>query len=66
MTRLYIQKLTRGLEKRLRIFNSNEYKRQQLIKNQLSTADFDIKNWLKVLYKQYFFYVTMIICFARC
>ena len=66
MTKLYIQKFTRGLEKRLRIFNSNEYERQQLMKHQLVTADFDIKSWLKVLYKQYFFYLTKIICFARC
>ena len=33
----------------LRILNSNEYKRQQLIKHQLFTADVDIKSWLKVL-----------------
>ena len=59
-----LKKLTRGLEKRLTIFNSNEYKRQQLIKHQLSNADFGIKSWLKVLYKQYFFYLTTIICLA--
>ena len=35
--------------KNLRILNSNEYKRQQLIKHQLFTADVDIKSWLKVL-----------------
>ena len=38
----------------------------QLIKHQLFTAEVDIKSWLKVLYKQCFFYPTMIICFARC
>ena len=38
----------------------------KLIKIQLFTADIDIKSWCKVLYKQCFFYLTMIICFARC
>jgi len=38
--------------KNSKILNSNEYKRQQLIKHQLFTADVDIKIWLKVLYKQ--------------
>ena len=41
-------------------------KAKQLIKHQLFTADVDIKSWLKVLYKQSLFYLTMIICFARC
>ena len=36
-----------------KILNSNEYKRQQLIKHHLFTADVDIKNWLKVLNKQF-------------
>ena len=53
-------KITRGLETRLRILNSNEYKRQQLIKHQHFTADIVIKSWLKVLNKQCFFYLTMI------
>ena len=35
--------------KNLKILNSNENKRQQLIKHQLFTADVDIKSWLKVL-----------------
>ena len=38
----------------------------QLIKHQLFTAEVYIKSWLKVLYKQCFFYPTMVICFARC
>ena len=49
--------------KNLTILNCKEYKRQQLIKHQLFTADVDIK---KVLNKQCFFYLTMIIFFARC
>ena len=44
---------------------SNKDKRQKLIKHQLFTTDFDIKSWLKVMYKQCFLYLTMIICFAR-
>ena len=51
--------------KSLKSLNSNEYKRQKLIKHQLFTTDVDIKSWLKVLYEQCFFYVTMMICFAR-
>ena len=41
-------------------------KAKQLRKHQLFTADVDIKSWLKVLYKQCWLYLTMIICFARC
>ena len=49
----------------LKILNSNEYKRQQLKKHQLFTAD-ACWRWLN-LNKQCFFYLTaMIICFARC
>jgi len=62
-------KITRGLKneiKNLTILNGKEYKRQKLIKHELFTADVDIKSWLKVLNKQCFFYLTMIICFARC
>ena len=45
---------------------TNEYKRQQLIKHQLVTAsDVDFTSWLKVFFKQSFFYLTMIICSAR-
>ena len=49
----------------LKILNSKEYKRQQLKKHQLFTADVDA-GLTKVLNKQSFFYLTMIICFARC
>ena len=42
-------KRSRNEIKNLKILNSNEYKRQQLIKHQLFTADVDIKSWLKVL-----------------
>ena len=34
---------------------NNEYKRQQLMKHQLFTADVDIKSWFKVLNEQRFF-----------
>ena len=53
MTRLYaVFKNYKGSGneiKNLKILNSNEYKRQQLMKHQLFTADVDIKSWLKVL-----------------
>ena len=52
--------------KNLKILNSNDYKRQKLIRHQLFTADVDMKRWLKVFYKPCFFYLTRIICFARC
>ena len=39
MTRLYIQKLRGNEIKNLTILYSNEYKRQQLIKHQLFTAE---------------------------
>ena len=51
--------------KSLKSLNSNEYKMQKLKKHQLFTTDVDIKSWLKVLYEQCFFYLTMTICFAR-
>lgn len=71
MTRLYIQKgVWNWWDEEFTILNSNQYKRQQLIKQQLlftqQAADIDIKSWLKALYKQCFSYRTMIICFARC
>ena len=51
--------------KSLESLNSHEYKRQKLKKHQFFTADVDIKSWLKVSYEECFFYLTMIICFAR-
>ena len=39
MTRLYIQKLRGNEIKNLTILYSNEYKRQQLLKHQLFTAE---------------------------
>ena len=44
-----------------------KYKKQQLIKHiiQLFAADVDIKGWLKILCKQCFFYLAMVIRFAR-
>ena len=42
-----------------------KYKKRQLIKHiQLFAADVDVKGWLKILCKQCFFYVAMVIRFA--
>ena len=43
-----------------------KYKKRQLIKHiHLFAADVDIKGWPKILCKQCFFYLAMVIRFAR-